>query len=294
MTMRSLKSAGATTASTTTVKVSGKRKLAQTKEYLHSPPPSPPQGRQNNAKTLKGRNHAADIESPPAKRRRSSDRIAQKQGKKRTSMEDDDGFVFTRAPKQKRTAAVQSEQPQLPVSHKPFVMDFTADVFPCSLYARGVNESQAPNPFKPFRQAKRTPPPTDRATGVKDTIVALPISDTPIIRRNQHLREQATGRRRSSLSLRGNRTSSIGNGFEGIFGAALELLMLALPHPDVTHEDFHKHIKADFPEPVRMKQLLAWCMRRALDEQKAKYASTESSNAAAIGIAQFQRTFLSF
>ena len=108
-------------------------------------------------------------------------------------------------------------------------------------------------------------------TGIKDTFVALPISDTPIIRRNQDLRQQATGRRRSSLSLRGNRTSSIGNGFE------------ALPHPDVAHEDFHKHIKADFPEPVRMKQLLAWCARRALDEQKAKYASTESSNAAAIG-----------
>jgi len=33
-----------------------------------------------------------------------------------------------------------------------------------------------------------------------------------------------------------------------------------------------------------MKQLLAWCARRALDEQKAKYASTEPSNPAAIGM----------
>ena len=57
-----------------------------------------------------------------------------------------------------------------------------------------------------------------------------------------------------------------------------------MPHPDVAYEDFYKHIKADLPEPVRMKQLLAWCARRALDEQKAKYASTESSNPAAIGI----------
>lgn len=32
-----------------------------------------------------------------------------------------------------------------------------------------------------------------------------------------------------------------------------------------------------------MKQLLVWCARRTLDEQKVKYASTESSNAAAIG-----------
>ena len=60
-------------------------------------------------------------------------------------------------------------------------------------------------------------------------------------------------------------------------------LIIALPHPDVAHEDFHKHIKADFPEPVRMKQLLAWCARRALDEQRTKYASTEASSAAAIG-----------
>ena len=59
---------------------------------------------------------------------------------------------------------------------------------------------------------------------------------------------------------------------------------IATPHPDVAYEDFHKHIKADLPEPVRMKQLLAWCARRALDEQKVKYASTESSNAAAIGM----------
>jgi kinetochore protein Mis13/DSN1 len=84
------------------------------------------------------------------------------------------------------------------------------------------------------------------------------------------------------LSLRGNRTSSIGNGFEGIIPAYQ--ITLALPHPDVAYEDFHKHIKVDFPEPVRMKQLLAWCARRALDEQKTKYAATESSNAAAIGI----------
>ena len=85
------------------------------------------------------------------------------------------------------------------------------------------------------------------------------------------------------MSLRGNRTSSIGNGFEGIFQVGNLINHIALPHPDVAHEDFHKHIKADLPEPVRMKQLLAWCARRALDEQKAKYASTESSNAAAIG-----------
>lgn len=74
----------------------------------------------------------------------------------------------------------------------------------------------------------------------------------------------------------------------------VSLLILALPHPDVAFGDFHKHIKADLPEPVRMKQLLAWCLRRALDEQKAKYASTESSNAAAIGSIRSQCLLTSY
>jgi kinetochore protein Mis13/DSN1 len=121
-------------------------------------------------------------------------------------MEDDDGFVFTRAPKPKRKAAEVR-----PV--KPFVMDFTADV--SSSFSVLIQTPGTSNPFQPSRQPKRTPPTTDTRIGVKDTFVALPISDTPIIRRNQDLRQQAGGRRRSSLSLRGNRTSSIGNGFEG-------------------------------------------------------------------------------
>src|SRR5271156_350475 len=123
--MRSLKSTSMTTTTT------GKRKLAQTKEYPDSPPttPSPP-----NVKTKPLKKQAFDLTtSPPAKRRRSSDRIAQKQGQKRTSiaMEDDDGFVFKRASKQKRKTPSTSEETKS-TSSKPFVMDFTADV--CALY----------------------------------------------------------------------------------------------------------------------------------------------------------------
>jgi kinetochore protein Mis13/DSN1 len=203
--MRSLKS---TTSTTTTLK--GKRKLGPTKEYPDSPPTTPPNG--TSTTTTRGKKRINEANSPPSKRRRSSDRIANKTGQKRTSMEDDNGFVFTRAPKQKRKVA---EVKEVSRPAKPFVMDFTAEV---SLFKYPANETPvaSSNPFQPSRQPKRTPPQTDSRTAIRDTVVALPISDTPIIRRNQDLRQQAGGRRRSSLSLRGNRTSSIGNGFEGI------------------------------------------------------------------------------
>lgn len=38
--------------------------------------------------------------------------------------------------------------------------------------------------------------------------------------------------------------------------------LIALPHPSVPSESFFRHIAAEAPEPVRMKQLLAWCARR--------------------------------
>ena len=131
--MRSLKSTTtSTTATTTTTKNSttstkgGKRKHGQTKDYPDSPPTTPPYNVKVMATASRGaKNKIVDITSPPSKRRRSSDRIANRTGTKRTSMEDDDGFVFTRAPKQKRKPA----QPEPP--SRPFLMDFTAaDVVP--------------------------------------------------------------------------------------------------------------------------------------------------------------------
>ena len=118
--MRSLKSA---TVTTTTLK--GKRKHTQTKDYPDSPPATPSPPSQNNVKTRALKSKIHDVNSPPSKRRRSSDRIANKLGGKRQSMEDDDGFVFTRPTKQRRKPAVPKEPPQ---KTKPFVMDFTADV----------------------------------------------------------------------------------------------------------------------------------------------------------------------
>jgi hypothetical protein len=116
--MRGLKATtGSSTTTTSTLK--GKRKLAQAKDY----PDSPPNGTTTTTKIKKQVN---EVNSPPSKRRRSSDRIANKQGTKRQSMEDDDGFVFTRAPKQRRKAAVEVEplKPVKPTTSKPFRMDF--------------------------------------------------------------------------------------------------------------------------------------------------------------------------
>lgn len=102
------------------------------------------------------------------------------------------------------------------------------------------------------------------------TKIALPISDTPIIRKNQQMRRQgdiAAGskggtqqqRRRSSLGSRGKRTSSIGNGFQ------------AVPHSEIDPRYFYKHLDMDMPEPHRMKQLLLWSARRILDNEAEQY-----------------------
>ncbi|KAJ2823477.1 hypothetical protein GGI24_003672, partial [Coemansia furcata] len=46
------------------------------------------------------------------------------------------------------------------------------------------------------------------------------------------------------------RASSIGGGFK------------ATPHDSVSAGDFYRHISPELPEPIRLRQLLAWCARR--------------------------------
>lgn len=91
--------------------------------------------------------------------------------------------------------------------------------------------------------------------------IALPISDTPILRRNQKFRKEneKNGLRRSSLGNRGKRVSSIGNGFT------------AVPHDKVPIVEFYKHLDSDLPEPHKMRQLLTWCARRVFDDDKNKH-----------------------
>ncbi|EMR11575.1 hypothetical protein PNEG_00019 [Pneumocystis murina B123] len=106
---------------------------------------------------------------------------------------------------------------------------------------------------KPEMQESYGDTSTHSSMHMMDSFIKLPTCDTPVIEKNRDLRQ----RRRSSLGLRGKRASSIiANG------------SIALPHPSISHESFFKHISEDLPEPVRMKQLLIWCAKRALDEQK--------------------------
>lgn len=86
--------------------------------------------------------------------------------------------------------------------------------------------------------------------------MTLPLLDSPIQRRNKDLRNSSS--RRSSLSNRGKRVSSIGNGFK------------AVPHADVPVEDFYKHLDNDVPDPHKMRSLLIWCGKKLLSQDKLK------------------------
>lgn len=100
-----------------------------------------------------------------------------------------------------------------------------------------------------------TPPPIV----AKSQQISLPLSDTPIIRKNQEMRKKKSGVRRSSLGNRGKRASSIGNGF------------VAVPHSAVNPKEFYKHLDADMPEPHRMKQLLLWSLKRVMETQEEAF-----------------------
>ncbi|ODV96629.1 hypothetical protein PACTADRAFT_48460 [Pachysolen tannophilus NRRL Y-2460] len=95
----------------------------------------------------------------------------------------------------------------------------------------------------------------------------LPISDSPVIKKNKALREKSN-RGRSSLSNRGKRVSSIGNGF------------VAVPHNDVSAEEFYKHFDQSLPEPYKMRQLLIWCSKRLLNQENANLKQRKSQASA--------------
>lgn len=137
------------------------------------------------------------------------------------------------------------------------------------------------------------------------TKIALPFADTPVIRRNKEMRKGAdTGHRRSSLSMRGRRASSLidggkSNGRLWISGpmdgnGAVADGREALPHDEVDIADFYKHIESDgLPEPRRMKQLLTWCGTRVMGQKPG--FSSEDSNARLAGdivLSAFRRVVL--
>ncbi|KAB8346031.1 hypothetical protein FH972_023083 [Carpinus fangiana] len=112
-----------------------------------------------------------------------------------------------------------------------------------------------------------TPAPHDGPLHVekkRETKIALPFADTPIINRNRELRDISnSSRRRSSSGMRGRRASSLMDS-----GTSS-----AMPHGEVKTEEFYKHINQDLPEPTRMRQLLTWCGTRALSELPKSRAS---------------------
>ncbi|KAI7343425.1 hypothetical protein KC354_g15665 [Hortaea werneckii] len=100
--------------------------------------------------------------------------------------------------------------------------------------------------------------------------IALPFQDTPVIKRNKEMRKtSAEGHRRSSSGMRGRRASSLIDEGRGT----------ALPHAEVSSEEFFKHISADLTEPRRMRVLLGWCGTRALPlKPEAPKQSTPDAN----------------
>ncbi|KAL4783191.1 Mis12-Mtw1 protein family-domain-containing protein [Aspergillus varians] len=105
--------------------------------------------------------------------------------------------------------------------------------------------------------------------------ISLPMADTPVIQRNREMRgkKSAKGSRRSSLSMRGRRASSL------IDSGASN----ALPHNKVDTAEFYKHIAADgLVEPRRMRQLMIWCGTRAMgDKPSGSRSDNESARLAA-------------
>ncbi|KAL2867278.1 Mis12-Mtw1 family protein [Aspergillus lucknowensis] len=100
--------------------------------------------------------------------------------------------------------------------------------------------------------------------------IALPLADTPVIQRNREMRgkKSSKGSRRSSLSMRGRRASSL------IDSGASN----ALPHTKVDTAEFYKHIASDgLPEPRRMRQLLIWCATRAMGDKPSGSRSEDES-----------------
>lgn len=89
---------------------------------------------------------------------------------------------------------------------------------------------------------------------VLDSAQPVPISDTPVIVRNREIRQASQSRRRSSLSSRGKRASQ-----------SLSSGLLATPHPSVPPDTFYRHVDADLPDALRLRQVLCWTASRASD-----------------------------
>ncbi|ORY87037.1 Mis12-Mtw1 protein family-domain-containing protein [Protomyces lactucae-debilis] len=196
-----------------------------------------------------------------------------KQPQKAESDEDDAGFAFTRPTKVSKTTTTTQATRSSPRNHakKTGLLDDNKPAGSATPRSSTVASAKKQNNNKSAQKATTSATVFDDLANGSDSFIALPVSDTPIIRKNQALRQglavDNSGRRRSSLSMRGKRASSMGNGFN------------SQPHPDVTPADFYKHIGVEMPDPIRMKQLLGWCARRALEESKTPTSTKQTDSA---------------
>ncbi|KAM3418266.1 hypothetical protein BST61_g4267 [Cercospora zeina] len=118
-----------------------------------------------------------------------------------------------------------------------------------------ADRSPSPGRGRPLTQEKKRKQPTEGRRETRVMQIALPFADTPIQRRNKEMRKtSAEGHRRSSTGMRGKRASSVIDEGRGN----------ALPHTEVSANEFYKHISADITEPRRMRSLLGWCGTRLL------------------------------
>ncbi|KAF9145252.1 hypothetical protein BGX30_009833 [Mortierella sp. GBA39] len=195
---------------------------------------------------------ASDSPSPPADGWRAE--LSEMKRTKRFT-EDDRGFVFTR---KKKIAVEAVPEVSIAVRSRYVVDDSLAHSTPSkdkprrgalASSTRQVPSVDLSTPRNVRRLTFQTP------DNFVETDVAIPMRETPTINKNKDLR---SANRRSSLTMRGKRASSIGNGFT------------ALPHPSVDPKTFFRHISADDPAPIRMKQLMAWCARISIDKQRSK------------------------
>ncbi|KAK9367024.1 Mis12-Mtw1 protein family-domain-containing protein [Lipomyces kononenkoae] len=206
---------------------------------------------------------------------------------RRAPEEDDDGFVFTRvrnmSPPSPTTqafpASVSNGLKKRDTGVSKSVAAHASDRrkafrFEDDSPLPGANKiSHPPSPErreKPFEFLDSTQSCLEES---QTTFVSLPLTDTPMIRRNQQFRQQAPNGRRSSLGLRGKRASSLSGG------------LVAVPHADISPEDFYKHLDSDLPDPHRMKQLLTWCAHRSMEETK-NWAKERWAHSPAVAIAR--------
>ncbi|KZP00328.1 hypothetical protein CALVIDRAFT_595159 [Calocera viscosa TUFC12733] len=105
------------------------------------------------------------------------------------------------------------------------------------------------------------------ASSSQDSMQPLPVRDTPMIHKNREMRRQTQERRRSSMGMRGRRTS----------GSAAE--EASYPHASLPHDVFYKHIQydAEVPPAARMRSLLQWCAYRAGQTVPAPSPTTRTS-----------------